>query len=251
MLINNQFVFLPIPRNASTSVYVSVKTWGIPVNFGIKSTNEKLKNSLIDDFNTFHYHYDYVLMKTIFPDVPLIGIKRDSTDRFISGVYYLINFLYQYRIKFGLKHDFINFNNDDFISFFKDFFEEYHIHIKKNNVYGNFDGVKKLANKYFYDYISTEEENLINDIKIDDAFTNFLCVILSQYRYGIQYCDEIIDIKNLKILEDRIKSFKPNFNLVKVNEKNKFFNLNIQKTNKLEEFVNEYIDKPFLTKKLF
>jgi hypothetical protein len=73
-----------------------------------------------------------------------------------------------------------------------------------------------------------------------------MCAFMSQYYYGIQYCDEIIPIENIKLLEQKIQIIKPNFNLIKVNEKNLNLNLNIKKTDKLQEFVYEYIDKPFI-----
>lgn len=248
MLINNEFVFLPIPRNASTSIYVSIKTWGIPINFGIKETNEKLKNNLIDNYDTMHNHYDYTLLKTIFPNRPFVGIERNSTDRFVSAAYYLINFLYINN--FDLKHDYLNFNTDDFISFFTEFFIEYNEFVKIHKLYGNIEGSNSFGKKYFYNDLPFEKSKKYPDYNINELFCNFLCVALSQYYYGLQYCDEIINIKNIKIIEDKIKIFKPNFNLIKVNEKNKFFKLNLEKTDKLEEFVYEYIDKPFLTKNL-
>ena len=48
MLINNDFVFLPIPKNASTSIVYSIMQWGIKVDFG----NEKINKEMIDQINS-------------------------------------------------------------------------------------------------------------------------------------------------------------------------------------------------------
>ena len=138
----------------------------------------------------------------------------------------------------------------DFISFFTEFFIEYNEFVKIHKLYGNEEGSNSFGKKYFYNDSSFEKSKQYPDYNINELFCNFLCVTLSQYYYGLQYCDEIIDIKDIKILEDKIKLIKPNFNLIKVNEKIKFINLNLEKTDKLDEFVYEYIDKPFLIKNL-
>jgi hypothetical protein len=252
MLINNQFVFLPIPRSASTSVYVSTKTWEIPIDFGIKKTNQIFKNNLIENYDATHYHYDYLILKTAFPNKPFVGIKRDSTDRFISSVYYLLDFFY--KNNFELDYDFKNFNTNDFISFFKEFYLEFNEFIIKNKSFGNIKKRVQFIDKYFYK-VNKKNKNIkldinINDNNTDEISASFLCVLLSQYYYGLQYCDEIIEIKNIKILEDKIKLIKPNFNLIKINEKSKNLKLNLEKTIELEEFVYEYIDKPFLKKSI-
>jgi hypothetical protein len=232
MLINNQFVFLPIPRNATTSMYRSLRAWNIPIDFGPKNVNIELKDNLITNHDTKHYHFNYNQLTEFFPEKKFISLYREPSDRFISGIYHFF-----YKIlndtSLKLKYNFLKFNTDDYIELFKDLMMDMNEYMKM----GNFLKFNPFFNKYF-----------INNKFDDNEFIKLkssMCVFLSQYYYGIQYCDEIIPIENIKILEEKIKIIKPNFNLIKVNEKNLNLNLNIKKTDALIEFVNEYIDKPF------
>jgi hypothetical protein len=232
MLINNEFVFLPIPRNATTSMYRSLRAWNIPINFGPENVNIELKNNLINNDNTKHYHFSYNQLIDFFPNKHFVSIYRDPTDRFISGIYYFFNFLFNDK-SLSLSYDFLKFNTDDYINFFKNLMIELNTYAIEGN---SFD-----SNPFFHKYFLNKEFNINEYYKL----RTILCAFVSQYYYGIQYCDEIITIENIKILEEKIKIIKPNFNLIKVNEKNLNLNLNIKKTDALIEFVNEYIDKPF------
>jgi hypothetical protein len=69
----------------------------------------------------------------------------------------------------------------------------------------------------------------------------YLYNFISQYFWGLNDCDIIIDIENLNEFESHIKKFKRAFNLIKSNRSDKV-NLKIKKTEKLNIFVNNNID---------
>ncbi len=233
MLINNEFVFLPVPRNATSSIYRSVRNWNIPIDFGPEHINIELKNNLLANNNNKHYHLTYSELIKFFPNKPFITIYRDPSDRFISAVYYFFDNIFNEK-SLQLKYNFLKFNTEGFINFFKDFIIDLNNYVKeKKNV-----SVNPFFNKYFIN----SEFDINQYIKLKSR----MGVFLSQYYYGIQYCDKMIPIENIKILEQKIQIIKPNFNLIKINEKNLKLNLNIKKTERLQEFVYEFIDKPFL-----
>jgi hypothetical protein len=75
----------------------------------------------------------------------------------------------------------------------------------------------------------------------------YLLNFTSQYFWGLNDCDIIIDIENLNEFESYIKKFKSTFNLIKSNTSDKI-NLKITKTEKLNIFVNNRIDSKWTTK---
>jgi hypothetical protein len=233
MLINNEFVFLAVPRNATSSMYRSLRTWNIPINWCPEIMNFELKYNLITNDDTKHYHFTYNTLIKFFPNKPFITLYRDPTDRFISGIYYFFDCLFKNKPK-SLMHDFLKFNTNDYINFFKNLIIELNNYVKEGNNIG--------LNPFFHKYFTNTKFNINEYYEL----RTILSIFLSQYYYGTQHCDEIIPIENIKLLEQRIQIIKPNFNLIKVNEKNLNLHLNIKKTDKLEEFVYEFIDKPFI-----
>jgi hypothetical protein len=228
MLINNDFVFLPIPKNASTSIVYSVMKWGIDVDFGSTHLNKIMLSEFKNDSEFWHPHYSIDFLKDKFKNKKIIGIERNSTDRFISALKYMIN---RCRLEnVNLKYDFENLFEDNVIQIFTEIF------IELNNCILPKDP-KKLENiieRYLSDdYLKFNKMYLLN-------FT-------SQYFWGLNDCDIIIDIKNLNEFESHIKKFKSAFNLIKSNTGDKV-NLKITKTEKLNIFVNNSIDSKWATK---
>ena len=226
MLINNDFVFLPIPKNASTSIVYSVMKWGIDVDFGSSHLNKIMLNEFVSNNEFLHPHYSIDFFKDKFPNKKIIGIKRNSTDRFISALKYMI-----IRCKVenvNLKYDFENLFEDDVIQIFTNIFTELNEH---NDIPQNLENIikKYLSN----DYLKFNKMYLLN-------FT-------SQYFWGLNDCDIIIDIENLNEFESHIKKFKSAFNLIKSNRSDTV-NLKIKKTEKLNIFVNNVIDLKWINK---
>jgi hypothetical protein len=230
MLINNEFIYLPIPKNASTSITYSILHWGIKVDFGEDDLNE-IMYSQINDRYFKHYHMPYYMYRNIFPNKKMIGIKRPSIDRFISALQYLI-----YRAEFQnikLKYDFQNMNEQQIIDIFSNIFYE----IEKLGIMNesNKDEFIKNAKKINKKYVS------------DDENFNTMCIdnFRSQYFWGLNHCDKIIDIKNISEFTDIIKQIKPSFNLIK-NNSSKHINLKIEKTENLINFVHNVIDLKYM-----
>ena len=67
----------------------------------------------------------------------------------------------------------------------------------------------------------------------------------SQYFWGLNHCDTIIDIKNISEFVNIIKEIKPSFNLIK-NNKSNHINLKIEKTENLLNFVQNIIDSKYI-----
>jgi hypothetical protein len=222
MLINNDFVFLPIPKNASTSIVYSVMKWGIDVDFGSVHLNKIMLNQFKSDSEFWHPHNSIDFFKNKFKNKKIIGIKRNSTDRFISALKYMIIRCKAENV--NLKYDFENLSEDDIIQIFTNIFTELNDYILPID----YEKLENIVKKYLSnDYLKFNKMYLYN-------FT-------SQYFWGLNDCDIIIDIKNLNEFESHIKKFKSAFNLIKSNRSDKV-NLKIKKTEKLDIFVNNNID---------
>jgi hypothetical protein len=239
MLINNDFAFLPIPKNASTSIVYSVMKWGINVDFGKRDMNEFMLNQIKNKNNGgfWHPHYSIGFIKDKFPNKKIIGIKRDSTDRFISALKYMIIRCKMENV--NLKYDFEILSENNIIEMF-------------SNLFFELNNFKNLTPSNEMETILLDG-NMRNIIKkyLSDDYMNFNKMYLfnftSQYFWGLDDCDIIIDIKNLNEFESHIKTIKPAFNLIKSNKSNEVY-LKIEKTKKLSIFVNNNIDLKWVNK---
>jgi hypothetical protein len=237
MLINKDFVFLPIPKNASTSIVYSVMKWGIDVDFGSVHINKVMSNQVKSDSEFWHPHYVIDFLKKKFPNKEIIGIKRNSTDRFISALKYMIIRCKKENI--NLKYDFETLSENNIIEIFSNLFLE----------------LNSFLNPIQYNEMEAKllDSNIKNIIKkyLSDDYMNFNSMYLlnftSQYFWGLNNCDIIIDIKNLNEFESHIKKFKSTFNLIKSNTSDKV-DLKITKTEKLNIFVNNSIDSKWVNK---
>jgi hypothetical protein len=239
MLINNDFVFLPIPKNASTSIVYSVIKWGIDVDFGLVHLNKTMLNQFKNYSEFWHPHYTIDFFKDKFPNKRIIGIKRDSTDRFISALKYMI---INCKIEnVNLKYDFKNLSEDSIIEIFSNLLFEL------NNVLFTSTN-NKVDNKLFQYKIKSIIKKYLSD-EIDDFNGMYLLNFASQYFWGLHECDVIIDIKNLNEFESIIKTIKPTFNLIKTNKSDEI-HLKINKSNNIVDFVNNNIDYFWLNEKL-
>jgi hypothetical protein len=237
MLINKDFVFLPIPKNASTSIVYSIMKWGIDVDFGSVHINKTMSNQLKNDSEFWHPHYVIDYLKKKFPNKEIIAIKRDSTNRFISALKYMIIRCKKENI--NLKYDFENLSENNIIEIFSNLFLEL-------NSFLNSSTHNEMEAKLL-------DSNIRNIIKkyLSDDYKNlnnmYLLNFTSQYFWGLNDCDIIIDIKNLSEFESHIKKVKKSFNLIKSNISDEV-HLKIKKTEKLSIFVNNSIDSKWINK---
>ena len=237
MLINNDFAFLPIPKNASTSIVYSILQWRIPVDF----VNEEINKEMIEQINKdklfVHNHTTYDYIKNVFPNKKIIGIRRPSTDRFLSALKYMIFVCRENNIT--LKYNFEKLNESEIIEIFTKIFYEL--------------SFAKIPN--IFDKTQVKEyDDKLNDIIKENITTNYLNFekgllnnFHSQYFWGLNRCDTILDISELNVLADMIKKIKPNFNLIKINDTNNVI-LNIKKSDKIIEFVDKIVDYKWLNK---
>ena len=238
MLIENQFVYLPIPKNASTSIMYSILHWKFKVDFG-NATLNKIMYDQIDSNQPFaHYHNTYEYYKNIFPNKKTIGIYRPSEDRFISALKYMVLMCEEAGVE--LKYKFQELNEIEIMEIFSKIFFE-------------LDSTKEPI---INDNIELKQyEKSINDIikrNITDDYLNFNKMHLnnfrSQYFWGLNKCDTIINMSELNEFTNIIKKIKPNFNLIKMNKSNDI-SLKINKSEEIINFVNKHIDYRWLNEK--
>jgi hypothetical protein len=235
MLINNEFVFLPIPKNASTSILYSIIKWNIPFDFGHDGYNKWMESGA-KEFKTFlHQHFLISFYKKTFPEKKIIGIKRDASSRFISALKFMVAQCKIHNV--NVKYDFENLSEDEIIEIFSNIFFELNefTFYTANETHPHYNPVFRDITKK---YIS------------DDANFNLIWLLnfTSQYYWGLSECDIIFDIKNLNEFESLIKNIKPNFNLIKANSAEEVIFLNVNKSEKLLHFVNDFIDYKWIPK---
>lgn len=240
MLIDNKFVFVKIPKNASTSVQnslffndIKVEQKDDEIDAINISNREKIRSGQFYDVSNYHQHIS--VLYGLFPKekYPYIGIKRDSTERFISAFKHVL--LKAERGTHHPKVDFSKFEENDIIEYFKPVMQ------KISTTIGINDNHFEIVKEYFCD-----DENEIENSSWMMLVKNFQ----SQYFWGINECDFIFDFNNLGEFENFLSvNLKKNFKLLHQNSTQEL-QTGIKKTDKLDEFVYNYIDSPFLEKKL-
>jgi hypothetical protein len=125
MLINNKFIYLSLPRCASTSFYISC----IRNNFDIKHANSKFdtshKNNELNKipnidlvYSINHFHETITELNQKFgKECDVISVKRNRYDRFISYFNHCIGELQRNGI-FEISNVLLELNTDD-ILFYK------------------------------------------------------------------------------------------------------------------------------------
>jgi len=103
MLINNKFIYLSLPRCASTSFHATCLQLGISVDDYTNPLNSHLSNVDIKDKsidwladNMRHGHYSVSnLQRSYGTTLPIISVNRDRHDRFISLWKHCIDEMYR------------------------------------------------------------------------------------------------------------------------------------------------------------
>jgi hypothetical protein len=170
----------------------------------------------------------------MFPNKKIIGIRRPSADRFLSALKHMILMCRQNNVE--LKYDFEKLNESEIIEIFTKIINQLSIEkipiIFKNELKEYSDTVYKIIKENI-------TENYLNfDIGLLNNF-------YSQYTWGLNECDIILDISELNKFTNMIKNIKPNFNLIKMNDTDNI-TLNIKKSDKIIQFVENTIDNKWL-----
>lgn len=104
MLVENKFIYLNLPRCASTSFHIACLKYGLDIKYyddiihtinppKIDSDND---NELIAD-NLTHTHEKIINLRKKFGyDLPIIAVKRNPYDRYISLWKHIIDELYRF-----------------------------------------------------------------------------------------------------------------------------------------------------------
>lgn len=238
MLIENQFIYLPIPKNASTSIMYSILHWRFKVDFGDEILNKIMYNQIDSNKPFAHYHNTYEYYKNLFPDKKTIAIYRPSEDRFISALKYMILMCKENNIE--LKYDFENLNEIHIIEIFSKIFYEL------DSIIEPVTFTKSELKEYDNKIDRIIKQNITTD------YLNFNKMHLnnfrSQYFWGLHKCDTIINMSELNEFTNIIKKIRPNFNLIKMNKSNDM-SLEINKSEGIINFVNKHIDYKWLNEK--
>jgi len=90
MLVENKFIFLNIPRCASTSFHLTCIKNKLELSFADDSVSSLVKKRHDDD--VVHIHETiYALEEKFGTDIPAISIKRNQYERFLSMWKHIIN----------------------------------------------------------------------------------------------------------------------------------------------------------------
>jgi hypothetical protein len=104
MLINEKFLFISLPRCASTSFFISCLKNNLKVNhLNSKFDNQheiipnfsKMSNEEMADTLTHPHESIYLLKKKFKNKIPIISIRRTPYDRFISTYKHIVDELYR------------------------------------------------------------------------------------------------------------------------------------------------------------
>lgn len=90
MLVENKFIFLNIPRCASTSFHLTCINEGLKLEFADDSVLNLVKKRHDDDIVHIHETI-YALEEKFGKEVPVISIKRNQYERFLSMWKHIIN----------------------------------------------------------------------------------------------------------------------------------------------------------------
>lgn len=103
MLVDNKFIYLNLPRCASTSFHIACLKYGLDIKYyndTIHSLNptkldKDFDNEIVAD-NLTHSHEKITnLRKKFGPDLPVIAVKRNPYERYISLWKHIIDELYR------------------------------------------------------------------------------------------------------------------------------------------------------------
>jgi len=279
ILIENEVVFLSVPKNASISVHYALEESDLKIeptwNYERSAKLALEKHSTLYNFSNhkikIHNHittnmvYDYLNKK-----VPTIFIKRDYCERFISALNYILNFqivnTYGYKYSDILYNDILPNIDNDWIykTFTKDVIEKIKIHLIVNRKILQTETEESYEDMVHKSVLSSLNKFVKNKKKIkipkpnemhfpSNKYINFN-MLSSQEIYKSGYTPKyIFDIYELYKLENLIEEkFGKQIKIKKENSLNK----NTIKTNfindtKLRDWVWDNFEKQYFTRNLF
>lgn len=240
MLIENKFIYINLPRCASTSFHISCLKYGLdikhsydfihlpnPTKLSPETDNELIADGLV------HSHERLMdLRKKFGSEIPVISVKRDPYERYISLWKHIIDELHRIG-ETEISEIFKNLTTDEVLSYTE-------LDISSND--RKFEFIKKFLKK--------------NKVKTKTPYvTIFLHILMSPTSYFHHHDKSIIwfDIKELDKLEKWVSEIlNMDFKLEKVNSSQHFECLitNDDYFKKKYDLIYKNCDKPKIEKTL-
>lgn len=228
ILINNDLIWLSIPRCAS----VSIENALFQSDLTIKHVTDVLGNrelNLNDDGKLLHLHYPLDTLFDVFGEKETICIKRDWFERWLSGFNYIWTLIKRHNLTPVIELSEVD-NSFIYDMFNNEFMNDFH---SSNN-----DGLIKCYSRFVKEDLSLQH---INPIK----FTGLTVLNSQNYWKNSQKCTYEFDISELGIFENFIKSkFNCNLNLTKDNSNETVIN-KIIINDKLKNKIWSLFESPF------
>lgn len=210
MLVENKFIYLNLPRCASTSFHIACIKYGLDIKYydsifhtlNPPKLNDEDDNELIADNLTHSHERLSSLQKKFGYELPVIAVKRNPYDRYISLWKHIIDELYRIG-EMKVFEIFKSLNVDELLA------------------YSEFD---ITSNEKKYDYIKKFFKK--HNVPRTDAYvTAMIYMIMSPTSHWHNHNKSIIwfDIKNIKELEEWVsKKLGFGFKLEKTNSSQHF-----------------------------
>ena len=278
ILIENEIVFLSVPKNASISVHYALEeselkiepTWNYALAAKLALENHSPNYNYSNYKIKIHSHistndvYNYLNKK-----VPIIFIKRDYSERFISALNYIFNFqivrTYGYEYSDILNNYILpNIDNDWlYETFTKDVIEKIILQSAEVN-HGHYSKVESYENVVHKLVVSSLNKLVKNKKRIkipkpnemrfpNNKYINFT-MLDSQESYKSGYTPKyIFDIYELDKLENFIEEkFEKEITIRKENSLDKkIIKTNFINDTKLRDWVWNNFEKQYFIKTLF
>jgi len=206
LLINNELIWVSIPKNASYSVEHSLLTSNLriehaPVYYALLESN-KLNNTDVLP----HPHVKLDELKRDFGDKETFCIKRDPYDRFIAGIEFIFSKIITVNNHTPVV-DISEIDNNFIYSFFD--FETI------NNLY---DTTNRRHELWFNIYCRLIKEELDFSSTYRNVFTNLSTILSQNYWTNCKKCTYEFDILDLdKYTKFINKKFNVNIEIEKLN----------------------------------
>ena len=279
ILIENEIVFLSVPKNASISVHYALEESDLQID-PTWDYKRSAKDALENHSRYYHFSnhkikiHNHLSTNEVYQflnkKVPTIFIKRDYCERFISALNYIMN--YQIVSAYGneyfniLVNDILPSIDNDWIykTFTKEIIEniKFHPTVNKKILQGSTaDSYEDIVHKSIISSLNKFVKNK-NKIKIpktkdirfpNNKYINFN-MLNSQEMYKSGYTPEhIFNIYELDKLENFIKQkFEKEIKIKKENSLDKkIIKTNFINDDKLRNWLWNNFEKQYFIKKLF
>jgi hypothetical protein len=226
MLVDDKFIIILIPRCATTSFVVSCQKYNIPTKSGMSNIGGYDKIRSLVTKQTTHYHKDLLFLTSKFGnDYPIIAVKRNKYDSFISLWKMILNVLSEHYNENELVEKLSKFKTEDILFFDRN---EYTLMDGLNNQkYGN--DIVKLSKIFFTKH----------NIPYNEILSDYLQLLYTPQIWYHNFDKRVIwfDFDKLNELEDWVSN--------KLNMDFKLENINSSKEIRCELKNDKYFKERF------